>query len=120
MLNTLFAANELTQFISDFTAQYNSEIPPDVKRMGYFIRDAKYNGIAGQWEKSSADIDSLKSYWSIVKAQVKKEQEKQASQVEFSIYELEKVVKQSNLTLTLLKSDIALDNLNKLEEAFRK
>ncbi|MBZ4644846.1 MAG: hypothetical protein JG777_335 [Clostridia bacterium] len=120
MLNTLFTANELYQFIPEFMGQYTNKTPPDLKRIAYFIRDARYNGMANQWEKSKSSINNLKSHWPIVKAQVKKEQENQASKMEFSIYELEKVVAQSNMNLTKLKSDIALENLKKLEETFEK
>ncbi|WHH59105.1 hypothetical protein [Petroclostridium sp. X23] len=120
MQNTLFFANELYRNIPDFMEQYNEKVPPDIKRMAYFIRDAKYNGMINQWEKSVSSINNLKSHWAIVKAQGKKEQEKQVSQMDFSITELEKVVTQGNITLTRLKSDIALDNLKKLEESFNK
>ncbi|MDK2798459.1 MAG: hypothetical protein PWP27_39 [Clostridiales bacterium] len=118
--NTLFYANELYRLIPDFMEQYHSKTPPDLKRIGYFVRDAKYNGMINQWEKSKSSINNLKSHWSIVKAQVKKEQEKQASTMEFSIYELEKVILLSDINLTTIKSDIVLENLKKLEESFEK
>ncbi|MGE4282713.1 MAG: hypothetical protein AB7G87_03240 [Clostridia bacterium] len=120
MQNTLSFTNELYRLIPDFLEQYKDKIPPDVKRMTYFIRDAKYNGKINQWEKSASSINNLKSHWAIVKAQAKKEQEKQISQVDFSIIELEKVVILNNMILTDLKSNITLENIKKLEESFQK
>lgn len=118
--NTLFTANELHQFMAAFLEKFDEKIPPDVKRIGYFIRDAKYNGTANQWEKAKGSMSKAKSHWAVVKPQLKKEQETQGSKMEFALYELEKVIEQSNITLTKLKSDIVLEDLKKLEESFEK
>ena len=120
MQNTLFAANEVYRIIPIFMAQFDSKVPPDLKRMEYHIRNAKYNGMINQWDKSKEDMNKLKSYWSTVKTQVQKEQEDQANQIEFSISELEKVVIQENISLTDIKSKLALENIEKLEEALKK
>jgi uncharacterized membrane protein YgcG len=51
---------------------------------------------------------------------VSKEQQDTASKLDFSIYELEKVVKQRNQLLTDIKGRVALDNIKSLEKASEK
>lgn len=120
MQSTLFLSNELTRIIADFMEQFKGKVPPDIKRMSYYVRDAKYNGMINQWEKAKSGINNLKSHWSIIKPQTNKDQESDASKTEFSITELEKVIDQKNLNLTKIKSDITLENIKKLEESFEK
>ncbi len=118
--NTLFVANELYNIIPDILEKFDSKIPSDVKRIGYYIRDTKYNAMVNKWDKSLESITNAKSHWDIVKVQLKKEQEDQGGKLEFALQELEKVVKESNIMLTKLKSDLALEDLKKLEESFEK
>lgn len=120
MQNTLFSSNELYRILADFHEQFKGKIPPDVKRMSYFIRDAKYNGMSGKWEKAKSSVNNLKSHWEIIRPQTKQEQESITAQTEFSVSELEKVLEQANVNLVKLKSDIALENVKKLEESFEK
>lgn len=118
--NTLLAASELYRFVPDFMQPYDNKIPPDVKRIGYLLRSTKYNAMIGKWDIAKANLEKLKSHWSLTKALLKKEQENPASKMEFAIYELENVVNQNNIMLTEIKSDIAMDDLRKLEESFEK
>lgn len=118
--NTLLYSNELYRFIADFMDPYNNKTPPESKRITYFIRNAKYSGMANQWEKAKSSITNLKSHWSILKPQIKKDQQDAADKMDVSILELEKVVAQSNMTLTKIKSDIALENVKALEQSFEK
>ena len=118
--NTLSQTNELYKYIPAFMEHFESKSPPTIKKLSYIVRDAKYNGANNQWEKAKASIVNLRTIWSMVKTQTKKEQEKDAAKVEVSIKELEKVVNESNANLTKLKSEIAIDNLEKLEESFEK
>ena len=117
-MNTLLGVSNLYAFVADFMAPYESDIPPDVKRMQHFLRNAKYHAMLENWEAAKENMENAKAHWQIVKAQTEKEQEEHANKMEFSIYQMEKVIDESNATLSELKGDLALQNLEALEESF--
>lgn len=116
----LLAANHLYGIVPEFMDKFQNDVPPDLKRTVYLIREAKYKGMTNQWENATVDIENSKSHFSIIKGALEKDKDDLGSKTELSIQELEKVVRMNNMTLTKLKSEIVIDNLEKVEEAVKK
>ncbi len=117
-MNTLLGVSNLYSFVADFLGPYDSDIPPDVKMMEHFLRNAKYHAMLENWQAANENMENSKTHWQIVKTQTEKEQEKHANKMEFAIYQMEKVIGESNATLSELKGELALENLKALEESF--
>ncbi|WP_257194855.1 hypothetical protein [Acetivibrio clariflavus] len=114
---TLLAANELYQYIPDFYMLYKTPSSPEIKRIRYYIRNAVLNASILNWDQARKDIENLKSSWAIYKNTINAQNQDLASKLDYSIYELEKVVNESNVYLTDIKGRIAISNTESIEKA---
>ncbi len=118
--NTIMTANRLYSYVPDLYALHKSSISPEIKRIRYYIRDSILNSLADNIPQSETDITSMKSSWSMLKISLSKEMQDNAGKLDFSIYELEKVVKERNKALVDIKGRVALSNVSALEKAMKK
>ncbi|HPD01298.1 MAG TPA: hypothetical protein PLA01_08125 [Acetivibrio sp.] len=118
--NTLLAASYLYSFIPDLYALYKTQTSPEIKRIRYYTRNATLNAMTANWEQADRDIANLKSTWNIYKNLVSAEQQEQSSKLDFSIYELENVIKEKNQPLCDIKGRVVISNIQALEEAMEK
>lgn len=115
--HTLMAANNLYQYIPDFYSLYRTKTSPEIKRIRYYTRDAVLNAMISNWSQAESDINSLKSSWSLYKNAVSKDHQDSANKLDFSIYQLERVVKEKNQPLTDIKGRVALSNIESMEKS---
>jgi hypothetical protein len=120
MQNTLLNANYLYGYLPDFYLLYKSKSSPEIKRVRYYIRNSALNSVSSNWEQCDLNINSLKSSWSLYKNTLETETQEPSSKLEFSIYELEKVVNERNQHLIDIKARVALSNVDALEKAVEK
>ncbi|WP_010247542.1 hypothetical protein [Acetivibrio cellulolyticus] len=118
--NTLLAANNLYSYVPDFYMLYKTETSPEIKRIRYFARNAVLNATISNWDQAGKDISNLKSTWGIYKNTVDPKNQDISSKLDYSIYELEKVVTEKNLSLTDIKGRIAISNTESLEKEAKK
>lgn len=118
--NTLLAASYLYAYVPDMYSLYRTSTSPEVKRIRHYIRNAMLNGMTANWTQADTDMGSLKSSWSLFKNTIPKEQQDNANKLDFSIYELEKVIKEKNQPLTDIKGRVALANVQAIEKASEK
>lgn len=119
-VNTLLAANYLYAFIPDFYSLYKTETSPEIKRIRYYTRNAMLHAMTANWTQADSDLNSLKASWSLFKNTVTKDQQDDSNKLDFSISELEKVVKERNQPLTDIKGRIALSNVESLDKTSKK
>lgn len=115
--NILLAANNLYQYIPDFYMLYKTPSSPEIKRIRYYIRNVVLNASISNWEQAVKDVSSLKSSWAIFKNTLDPQNQNLESQLDYSIYELEKVVNENNVYLTDIKGRIAISNTAAIEKA---
>lgn len=115
-MKTMLAASGLYANIPDMYALYKSPANPALKEIIYFTRDAVLNADIGQWDKSAADLEKLKSAWGYFKNTIEKEKLDAAAKVDLSITELAKVIADRDARLTDLKGRLVLSNLEALEQ----
>jgi hypothetical protein len=118
--NTLLAASYLYSFVPDLYALYRTKTSPEIKRIRYYTRNATLNAMTANWEQANTDMANLKSTWNIYKNLVSSEQQEQSSKLDFSIYELENVIKEKNQPLCDIKGRVVISNIQALEEAMEK
>ncbi len=119
-INTLMAASRLYAHIPDFYSLYRTPTSPEIKRIKHYSRNAILNAMTGNWEQANADINNLKDSWSLFKNTIPKDNDEDSGKLDFSIYELEKVIKEKNQYLTDIKGRVALSNIESLEKALEK
>ncbi|MGI6778341.1 MAG: hypothetical protein ACOX7R_10125 [Acetivibrionales bacterium] len=118
--NTLMASSNLYSYIPDLYALYKSKTSPEIKRVRYFTRNAILNAMESNWEEAANDINSLKSSWSLFKNTVPENQQENASKLDFSIYELEKVITERSQQLTDIKGRVVMSNIEALEKVMEE
>lgn len=118
--NTLLAASYLYAYIPDFYALYKTQTSPEIKRIRYYTRNAMLNAMTANWVQADQDIENLKATWNMYKNTVPKDQQKSANQLDYSIYEFEKVVKEKNQPLCDIKGRVAMSNIQALEKAMEE
>ncbi|MCX7841596.1 MAG: hypothetical protein N2489_00790 [Clostridia bacterium] len=118
--NTLLAASYLYAYIPDFYSLYRTSTSPEIKRVRHYTRNAMLNAMTANWVQADSDIGNLKSSWSILKNTIPKEQQENASKLDFSVMELEKVVREKNQPLVDIKGRVAMSNIQLLEKSMEK
>ena len=117
---TLLAANNLYSYIPDFYILYKTESSPEIKRIRYYARNVVLNSTTSNWDQAGKDIVSLKATWAIYKNTIDPKNQDLSSKLDYSIYELEKVVTEKNQSLTDIKGRIAISNTESLEKAAKE
>lgn len=112
----LLAANSLNLHLSNFWMVYDSEVPPDLKRLKYYIRNVIYYSDMSEWVKTEENMNRSKNIFQSIRTTASKEKQEQINKIDFAIQELEKVVKQRNAPLIKLKGKLAVDNLVDFEK----
>jgi hypothetical protein len=115
---TLTAANALYAYIPDIYSLYRTKMSPEVKRMIYYTRSIILASGKGEWDQVKKNSDSLGKSWSLFRNTLEKEQQKIGDKLNFSIYELDKVVADKNKQLTDIKGRITLSNIKELEKSY--
>ena len=113
-------ANDLYSHIPDLYSLYRSKMSPEAKRMIYYTRNIILEAAKNNWEQVKKDDDSLEKSWNLFRNTLEKEQQQIGDQLNFSIYELNKVVTEKNKQLAEIKGRIALSNIKELEKSFEQ
>ncbi len=119
-METLAASNSLYAYIPDFYQTYKTKVSPEIKRIRYYTRDAILSGTVSNWAQAESDIGNLKASWSVYKNTVPDSQRDNADKLEYSIYELEKVLKGKSQPLTDIKGRVVMANIGTIESAVEK
>jgi hypothetical protein len=115
--NTLLAANITYRHIPDLYLLFKPKVSPEIKKIRYYIRNSVLNSQVANWSKADTDLSNLKASWALFKNTTTKEQQDSANMLDFSIYELDKVLKTKSLQLVKIKGKVALSNVEALEKS---
>ena len=112
----LLAANNLNFYLASFWMVYDSKVPPDLKRLKYHLRNTIYYADLIKWIKVEENLNVGKSLFESIKTTAPEEKQEAVNKLDFSVQELEKVVKAKNPPLIKLKGKLTIDNLQELEK----
>lgn len=108
--------NDLYFYISNFWTSYNPGVLPDLKRLKHYLQSVIFYSETLDWIKTNYFMDkSINQLQSLARASIDKEKQDSLNRLDFSIQELNKVVKQKNPLLIKIKGKLAVDNIRKLE-----
>ncbi|NMA82759.1 MAG: hypothetical protein GX962_02720 [Epulopiscium sp.] len=107
---------QLSKHIPHFLSLYEEGIASSVLRLKYYVRDIKISGLQNDWARSEEDLKKLKEIWSLVQSSIMKDKEEVMLQFAQSIVDIEEMIKEKDAQLLSLKSDIALDNIEKMTD----
>ncbi|HOJ09902.1 MAG TPA: hypothetical protein PK733_04835 [Clostridiales bacterium] len=117
---TLISANNLYGNITGLFSLYKKQNVSEVKRLKYFTRNVVLSAMNSDWTQAETNINNLKSVWGFLKNMLGEENKKAASKLDFSITELEKVIKEKNQPLTDIKGVITLSNIEEVDKNLEK
>ncbi|MBW7571360.1 hypothetical protein [Caproiciproducens faecalis] len=119
-MKTLIAANQLYVYIPDLYLLFKSKLSPEIKRVRYYSRSAILNASSANWTQADSDMSSLKSVWAVYRNSLSKDQQDNATKLDLSINELEKVIKERKQPLIAIKGKVEFSNIQALEKATQK
>ena len=117
---TLISANNCYGSITKLFSIYKKQNVSEVKRLKYYTRNAILSSINSDWTQAGTNITDLKTIWGFLKNMLGEENKKASDTLDFSILELEKVIKEKNQPLTDIKGRITLSNIEEVDKNLKK
>jgi hypothetical protein len=115
-IKTIEGANNSYFFLADFYKLFKSKTSSELKKIKYYDRTIILNAGVNDWIQAENNMNNLKYSWSLYRTTIDKEQNETANKLDFSITEMEKVMKEKNIQLTNIKGIILLTNIENLEK----
>jgi len=112
----MISANNLAFSIINFWGYYKTDVPPDILKLKYFIRNVIFYSAVSKWDKVLENFNAGKSLFQTIRATSKKEQLEKVNKIDFAIQELERVIKIKDYPLVRLKGKLLIDNLKEMEK----
>ncbi|HHY03703.1 MAG TPA: hypothetical protein GX534_00750 [Thermoanaerobacterales bacterium] len=110
--------NELYDKTIDFERLFITKLPPELKKVLYYMRKSTYFALNGQEEPALLAISEALNSWETVKTHV--QDTNKSSQVENSLKELSEAVKQKDPNLIKIKAQIAEKNIKNIIKLFEQ
>ena len=114
------AANKLFSHVADLYSLYKTKMSSEEKRMIYYCRNIILESENENWEIVKQDNEQLEKSWALFRNTLNEQQKEISDKLDFSLYELDKVIEQENKQLTYIKGEIVLSNIQELEKSFEK
>jgi len=114
------ASIELTKHIPIFMSLFESEVPPNVMKLKYLVRHIDVSSKLQKWDIAAVDIKEALETWVYIQPKVIEVKDTLAIQVQQSLTELVEVVELKDSTLTTIKSDVVIKNIEKIVDEFKK
>ncbi|MGE5328316.1 MAG: hypothetical protein ACM3KR_02265 [Deltaproteobacteria bacterium] len=112
----VISANNLAFSLINFWVYYKVDFPIDVLKLKYHIRNIIFFSAVNKWDIVSQNYNLTKSLFQTLRATSEKEQQEKINKIDFSLLDLEKVIKMKDYPLIRLKGKLVLDNLSELEK----
>lgn len=112
--------NDLNFLLIDFWAVYDKKSSPELMKLKFLVRNIILYASAKKWDKAAENYNLAKNSLQTVRAVSKKEEQDKINSLDFSILEMEKVIKVKDYPLTRLKGKLVIDNINEIEKKEEK
>jgi len=116
----LASANKLYSYVPDLYSLYRVKMSPEVKRMIYYTRNIILESDKSNWDQVANDNEALEKSWSLFRNTLEENQKTIGDKLDFSIYELKKVISEKNKQLTDIKGRLVLNNIKELQKSFEE
>lgn len=113
---SLMSAIELYGQYAKLVRVFDMPIPPDFYETKYEVMAATAEAANNDWPKAQERVPDIKEGWDRFKYQAKVKDEKLMSKSDFSIDDLVQALESKQIDTLVIKAEIALTNMKKLEE----
>lgn len=117
---SLMAAISLYKYYADLAQVFAMPIPPEFFRVKYEAMSAIGETGRNEWQIAREHILRLQEHWENLKVQAKEVDSSLITCTEFAIHDLEEAIEREQIELVMIKGEIAINNLKKLEEKLSK
>jgi len=118
--NTIIHAIELYDGFDSIAQVFESPIPPVYYQTKYEIMKASALAMQGKWEEGKKQCQHMHREWNTLKMQADKVDNQVVSCTDSSIRDLCRAIDNKSVGLVSIKTDIAIENINKLSEEFKR
>lgn len=116
---SLFALNNLTSYLADFTNSFKSKVPSQIYKMKYHIRQSVLYAYEEEYEQSQEHVEKIKELKNGLQQELlEKGAQHTAEKHDLSISDLEDQIKNKDFQLILMNATIVINNIILMEEAF--
>lgn len=117
-METVNKANEMSLYAADLVDMYKGNIDGEVERMKYYVRQTYLEAQKGDWEKAQSGMEEGGNVLKRLKDRVKLDEKDQnlLDRLELSVEDMEKTIPDRDVELLRIKRDIALQNLDAVNE----
>lgn len=103
---------------ADIVAVFANRLPAEFFRVNYESMSAIFYGEENDWQMAINHARKLEECWETLKMQAKDADKKLINRIEFAVQDLLKTIENQQTDLLLIKGEILMKNLAKLEEEF--
>jgi len=118
--NTIIQAIELYDGFDSIAQVFNTPIPPVYYQTKYEIMKASALAMQGKWAEGKKQCQHMLREWNTLKMQADKIDNQVVSCTDASIRDLCRAIDNKSVGLVSIKTDIAIENMNKLSEEFKR
>jgi len=118
-LEAELAANQVYRYYIEAAARFKTGIPPDLERIRYHVAETRLQGEIGSWGNAEEEAMRAMEIWRRLSYSLDKIDRQMLAQTEHSLTDLVDVVAERSNLLTAIKTEIALQNINRLERQVR-
>jgi len=112
------AANKVNRLVLGMMADYEVEVPIEVRQMKVDNRDVVYRAAAGEWGEAEKAVERMRSNYQKVQAQVAQRDANLDARVRSAIEQLGTAVQQKNEAALTTAAERVHDELEAVEGAF--
>ncbi|MGI6549619.1 MAG: hypothetical protein ACOX4Q_06185 [Syntrophomonadales bacterium] len=118
-LEAQLATNQVYRYYIEAAALFKTGIPPNLERVRYHVMEASLQGVKGSWTEAQGEASQALEIWRRLSYSLNRIERQTLNQVEHSLTDLVEVVTEQSGILTSIKTEIALQNLDKLEREIK-
>jgi hypothetical protein len=113
---SLTAAIELYGQYANLVRVFSMPIPAEFFQLKYQVMMAVSQATKKDWAAAEQHIPQIQESWTHLKVKAQKQDGKSVSRTEFSLHDLEQALKRQELDLLLIKAEVVMDNLQKMQK----
>ena len=118
-LEAQLATNQVYRYYIEAAALFKTGIPSNLERVRYHVMEARLQGVEDSWTEAQGEASKALEIWRRLSYSLDKIERQTLNQLEHSLTDLVEVVTEQSGILTSIKTEIALQNLDKLEREIK-
>jgi hypothetical protein len=115
---SLIAAVNLVEGYANLVEVFRTPVPPGYYKVTYEAMAATAQAGRNNWEAAQGHVPSLTENWESLRPKAEEADKKTSAQIDFAVKDMAEAINSQQINLVLIKGEILLNNLKKLEKKF--